>query len=1323
MDEKKVETTVMLNEAQRAIVDADRGLILVSASAGTGKTYTMTHRLIKRVREGQLSLDRCLILTFTEAAAKSMKDRIAKALRTAIQTADGLERQALLRQELLLETAQISTIHAFCLSVIKRHVHQLGEVEPELLSAPQAGVADDEVSERLWNEALDEVLTQAYQEADEAYQGALELGEEVYPFFWQLSDLLASSKSDEALRQEIKTLLSFLRTMPDYADWARDALARYDERVKDFGRSEVAQYYLEAMRELTAYCLPKLKACLASLESPDLLLLKDEIKSERYKAESIPVLKRLIDGLDELTWDALYELSQEELKPYVPQNRQGSPATAYRQALLEAIEELLYVLKGEWDKADCKERHLFHLPKQLFAKSTQEHEEELRKAKPYLTQFVELCLQVDRHYTALKRQEKLLDYSDMEHLAYELLKSPSVQHYYRTCFDEIYVDEYQDTSSLQEALLLQMGEERLFMVGDLKQSIYRFRHANPKLFLRRYEELSQAKAKGQLFRLSENYRSEPGLLHWVNQVFVSLMHPKSSGICYREGHAFELKKETVEASQSQESLQLLLFEDDRERQPESLATSAFYRHLDPTAICLARAVQAQLEAGRQPGDIAVLSRKNKELQEVAKVFQLMGLPYVFEKESQLSLGRTLRAFLAYLCVLDYPDQDQMLASALLSSLSVAGFDAHELMRLKQVAIQQEASLRYEEFYRACRCVLQLPSEALGEYDALLQGKLARFYETVSFWRAEALRLPWKRFLEALLEELDLRQRLLAEEDGEAKAAQLEEVLRWLEGFALIGRSPLRAMSERLEELGGEPELKQRKLEQSGQLPIRLMSFHKSKGLEFKLVYLYTKSSRRPKQEKKSKLAFSEQVGLAINRPKLGEKDDGKTMVQRYIADLDRKEELEEDLRLFYVALTRAEEKVYLCSDFAQLAETVEQSLWLLPHQVDEVPAYKIRDLQTKSLVLLLLQGLLYQRPELVTPFEEWIEARVKELECGTLAQETVFSLACLGAVVGTTTQQVEALFGTVGRQNSEKRANETGRLEDLKRRRLVLELEVKRCEEGEMKSSPAYAYLPSTTYGLKYSVSALKKRSWEDEESQEHPSSRAVADLARQLRDLPPRQGTTAMEAVGTTDSENFSEERPLKAHEVGTMLHRLYRYLRPAHFVDLGEHKARDLLKRQLGEWLACARLTEAEYSVALKHQKDLLAYLQSDLARLVARCDLGEKGSSVYREIPFTLVRDLGETLGETGEGKQDKVMVQGVIDLWFELEGKRYLVDFKTDRLFGTEEEIEKELGRRYQTQFDYYALAIKAETGKAVDEALVWLSRAKRPYQIALKKTKI
>ncbi len=833
-------------EGQRAAIDARNDSVLVSAAAGSGKTAVLVERVLSLLREGK-RIDRMLIVTFTRAAAGEMRERIGRRL-----DEEGAHDAHLRRQSMRLNRAAICTLHVFCYRLLQEHFQAVG-------IDPLCKIAEPEKLAALRKRAQDEILESAYAAPTEDEQA------------------LFSQFEDQQVVALLDQLYDFLLSQASPWEWAaaqcteeKAALAAWMPLLEE---SCIRQ--LEGAAEL----IPEMEALANRPDGPD-----------RY----LPMLER--DA-------ALTEQSLREARDGVLTGGKTSFARLSSQKAGPAenpdVTEQYKALREEW-KARMNEA------RQALPVSPGKAEEDLRHALPPLRALCGLAKRMHDRFYELKQQRNYLDYSDLEHLTLIALQNPDVRSAVAGSFDALFIDEYQDVSGIQEAILRALHEgfpNLLFMVGDVKQSIYRFRLADPTLFLQKYRDYSlDENAKERKILLQQNFRSDENVLLAVNEVFAHAMREKETEIAYDE--AAMLRPGGGQPFGAPVEIHLMVpnaGETDDEESAESSELSQGYRY---EAAFVAKKIKelmrfATVREGNisrplRYRDIALLVRyASGRAPYIAKALQMAGIPVYSDADAQFFEMPEVADVLNILRVLDNPLQDLPLLGTL--RCPCFQFTEEELARIRLT--ERTPGVPFHTAFRT----------AMGQ-DTPLGRKAKEAWDRLADWRFKSRFLPLDTLIWLILDESGLYMRAGCQEEGELRQANLRLLVERAEDDG--GKEGLSVFLRDMGRLHASDDGKAAKTLGENEDVVRILTLHKSKGLEFPVVFLL-EMARPFRKGDSSLLSLHGKYGMALQYIDAENRVTRETFAQKALAEVQEKEARAEEARLLYVGMTRAQERLIL----------------------------------------------------------------------------------------------------------------------------------------------------------------------------------------------------------------------------------------------------------------------------------------------------------------------------------------------------------------------------------------------------------------------------
>lgn len=831
--------------------------VLVSAAAGSGKTGVLTERIIDRLRDGE-NIDELLVLTFTRAAAGEMKKRVRDKILAAAESAPENQKSFWRKQLTLVGDASITTIHSFCLKLLKRHYNLLPGLDPKFR------ITDPKRAGLLQRDILEAYLEECYADPNE------EDRERVF----NLLRIYGSRLSDDGLKNEILRLTEFGCAQGDPAVWLQKSLKRFGD--------------LDFWHDLAV-----------SSAGADLDLLIASTKEDIACLNGCGGLTAYAETLGEdiLNLTSLKTAAWENLGNAAPFGRLKAKKKDDDPSLAAYIKS----------RREIRKKYFADVIQPLFFRSFQDYAREISLLLPAMETLATLTQTFFQRYSEAKLKKAALDFSDLELYTVRLLKeNPALAKEYQDFFHEVLIDEYQDINPLQEEIItLLAGKDKLFAVGDIKQSIYGFRLADHTLFQNRYRSYGREKANenGQMIFLNQNFRSRKEILATANMIFSRLMNETVSQLSYGEEEALKYGA-CYEGCGGDDAVEMAVIAKPAEKEIE---TAGDYETLS----CHGRFIAARIEKmmadgftvqdknGARPlryGDITVLMRAANDKGEIIGAeLENMGIPAVTPSVTGFLAGRETKLLSSFLSVLDNPLQDIPLAAVMRSPLF--SFSEDELMAL---SLQRGRKKLWEMVGKA----QQLQREGIN------LKKVVAFKEKILLWRGFAKIYPVGDLVDMFLKEFDYisfwgglpngRRRmqnvgLFAEEAlsfQEEDGGGLFDFLRYLDHLAANhGDVPAR--------------------EESDEDCVRVMSIHKSKGLEFPVVFLVQTEKKFNKQDLTGPLVLNGDWGFGPNHKDMERRVVSPTLPRLLIKNQKDRADLAEEMRVLYVALTRAKEKLII----------------------------------------------------------------------------------------------------------------------------------------------------------------------------------------------------------------------------------------------------------------------------------------------------------------------------------------------------------------------------------------------------------------------------
>ncbi|WP_456271859.1 helicase-exonuclease AddAB subunit AddA [Bacillus sp. AK031] len=1235
----KPENVTWTDDQWKAIWAKDRD-ILVAAAAGSGKTAVLVERIIQKIlaKEDGIDVDELLVVTFTNASAAEMRHRIGEALEKAISADPGSYH---LRKQLsLLNRASISTLHSFCLEVIRKYYYLI-DIDPGFR------ILDDTEGELLRDEVLDELFEEEY-------------GKENNDAFYKLVDTFTNDRSDAALQDMIRKLYDFSRSHPDPDAWLGELVKMYEVEEED---SIDDLPFIEALKFDISLSLKGAE----SLFQQAYEMAKEpggpSPRAENF-LDDLAVTERLATAF-QASWSEghsqFQNLKFSRLKPC-----KGDEYDA------ELVEEA----KGLRDKG---KKMIEKLAEDFFMRKPETYLRDMKKMRGTVESLVEAVRGFSKKFNDLKNEKGVVDFADLEHFCLEILNDreaaedkglkPSFAALeYRKQFKEVLVDEYQDTNLVQESILGLVtadGEStgNLFMVGDVKQSIYRFRLAEPNLFLGKYNRFTVSGLEaGMKIDLSRNFRSRREVLEGTNYLFKQIMGVNVGDIEY-DSEALLVKGATYPEDEKY-PIEVAIIDQSDDEAPASGNPSdnegILYDEgdLEKSVIearYMARKVKELISEGReiydpkagryrtlQYRDIVILLRSMPWAPEIMEEFKKHGIPIYANLSSGYFEATEVAIMLSLLKVIDNPYQDIPLVSVLRSP--IVGLDEEGLA---EVRIHSKSGTFYEAVQK------YIGKESGGVSNEEVHEKLSRFLSDLTVWRTKARQgalaeLVWQLYRDTRF--YDFAGGMPGGKQRQANLRALYDRARQYEETSFRGLFRFLRFIDRMRERGDDLGAARALSEQED--VVRMMTIHSSKGLEFPIVFVAGLSRQFNLMDLNQAYLLDKEYGFSSKYLDPEKRISYPSLPQLAFKRKKRLETIAEEMRVLYVALTRAKEKLYLLGTVKDAEKAMKQWKSALRHQDWLLPDFE----RAKAM-----------------SFMDWIgPALVRHQDCAHLNQG-----AAIPAFVSPEINShpscwkldiyPKSYFLMLGDEDG---AEENEWQEKVKEG-LPVEKESMDKEEITERLNWNYPYAEASVLPSKQSVSEIKRMF---EISDEASSDRMVRKIQKPIFRRP-----------------KFLQSKKLTPAEIGTAMHMVMQHISFSEMPDEGS-------LQQLLEDLQHKELLTKEQAASID-ASNILAFFRSDIGSRVLNA------AEVHREVPFSMAVPVNE-IDPSAASDSETVLVQGIIDLIFKDEKGLVLVDYKTDsihdRYKGGFDEARPILRDRYRVQVGLYTNAVERIWKETINE---------------------
>ena len=1264
----------------------DNQTLLVAAAAGSGKTAVLVERIITRLKDmdNPLSVQELMVVTFTKAAAQEMSARIGLALAKAMEsTEDAAMQERLERQLNLLPSAHISTLHSFCQWVIRSYFYKL-DINPTARIGNEAEMA------LLQQEVLADLLTKSYEEG-------------LYNIY-ELADFFSDDKSDAGLTAKIMSLYNYAMSLANPDGWLRKALEPYKEAMTVNPSETLWGQY---MWDQHVAVIDRIRERLERMEQ----ILLDPVGPHKWQNiyDNQLAALSMLSGAE--TWDDMGEACK-HTDTFIKDrfNKLGEEVDPSLQAEFKSL--------GSQNKDDLKaiQAAVFTVPEATL-------QEQFKAQYPIIKGLVELTIAFHKAYRDMKQEQGIMDFSDLEHLCLALLVEPGteddpqpsdVAKELQDTFKEIMVDEYQDTNGVQETIINLISRvDNRFYVGDVKQAIYSFRMADSSLFMEKYNTYGGTDAVERRIDLAKNFRSHENILAATNFLFYQIMTEEAAELNYTEAESLipgrivedapedwiggdvelqllDVSKDTLSASESDE---------DEGGDPENNE-----RELDFIIQKIKEIHGAKKKVQNPDGtfrqiewrDFAILRRSLAGWgTRAVEAMRQAGIPAVVNERDGYFEAQEIQLLLALLSIIDNPEQDLPMAAVLHSGL--VGLDANELGALR---LSGEGSLWS-----------LMPAYAEEAQDE----RLLAFIDHMERWRTLSRRHGVTDLLWDIYESQDYVNYVGAMPNGLVRRANVLALYDRAKGYEASGFRGLFRFLRFVESLrDSNQDMPLANVVSEADNVVRLMTIHKSKGLEFPVVFLSGVQKRFNMMDLRSELLIDKNAGLGLKGYFPDIRVSFPTMPWFYVKDVKEAALKAEEQRILYVALTRARDKLFL-TGFVKGFKNSAGKLSSLGELINNVAAVEGQQLPTDIITQ-------------ANTYLEWlIMGFTRHLDGGNplrVAIEyegpTYFDLPDKKCRI-----KVEVHDGSLYGDLDYKADIDETTINKVRKLQAVNSVELP--QEIIERFNYNYPYSDATRRTAKISVSELKRRFQEREleagtiDTLNEPiitvdtgAKRAVSDtILGQAIKLDPKSsanveakntnaaGLPITEASDVTVSSDElansvfgrkpqalqSEEDVLTGAQWGTLMHEAMQWLPLAKYTQAS-------LTKELDALVTKGTFTEEERN--LLSDTSLYKFFSSDLGKRLINA------KRIERELPFSMLFE-GKRVYDTLEDGEN-LFLQGIIDTAFEEDGEWVLVDYKTDRVKSGEDLI-----KRYKIQMDLYKEALQRLTGMSVKASYIYSFR--------------
>ena len=1212
------------NEQLQAIQEKNSN-ILVAAAAGSGKTAVLVERIIHKIIDEQMDIDKILVVTFTNAAASEMRERILEAIYKKLE--ENPENVHLQRQIILLNKASICTIHSFCLDVIHNHFYEI-----DLPS--NFKIADTAEIDLLKQEVLDDLFEQKYTENDKN--------------FIELLENYTNYRGDEALQELVLKIYKFIQSSPFPIKWLQEKLELLKIEDKDISQTIWGKLIIQTVDDDIQESIMQLEVTKSKMALyPEMTKFYQTISEDIINLQDLQKYN---------SWDELYiKLLNFNFSKWPVDKK--------------VINDLKEDSKEIRDKV---KKHIKEKTAKLLSCSQEQAVKDLKIITPILEKLSNLVTEFTKNFAEKKKEKNCIDFNDIEHFALKILldenNNPTeVAKKYKEKFEEIAIDEYQDSNLVQEAILTSISKgNNIFMVGDVKQSIYKFRQARPELFLQKYDEYKNKEEKAQednlKIQLFRNFRSRQNILNITNLVFESIMSKELGDINYNENEylnyganylepeeiknyagiaeldIIDLKEdESITAFEGEED------EEEQERVEDDVLEAKFVANKIQELLNSNYMVFDKKQGYRKirPKDIVILLRATSNLSPIyEKELSDLELP-VFSDTSGTYLDTVeIQTILSVLKIIDNPLQDIPLVVVLRSS--ICNFTDNDLITIRLTD-------RNCNFYEAL-----IKTRLICDGD--LKNKIESFLEKLEKWKSISQYMPLDEFIWQIYLDTGYYQYVGLLPNGAMRQANLKtlfEKAKQYEKASFKGLFNFIQFIDKLKKQNGD--LASAKLIGENEDVIRIMSIHKSKGLEFPVVFLCNSHKKFNMQDLNDNILLHQDIGFGPTIMDTTRKIKYSSIAKDAIKLKMKQETLSEEQRILYVALTRAKEKLYITGrskDFTKYVQDKNKVLEMYESENIKLDAKLMKKansyLDWIMYVYLFnqgrtitLKGESYKLSDIIT-----LNVSNKKDLLKALAKEEVVEQIDLK-------EKIEQILKNKSDEENKKSEQALKELLEWK-----------------------YDYIVDTTLPTKSSVTKIKQEKIKLEEMLKGIESEEV-------------------EYKKSYTPKFMQEDKKISSAEKGTLVHLCIQRLD-----ERKDYELKDIQNMILN-------LVEKE--IITQNEADAI---DVNLIYQYTKSQLFEelrKAKEVHKEQPFYINIPAKDVVSEAENSKKN-ILVQGIIDLYYiDKNDNLVLIDFKTDYISNEPNAKEKILDK-YKVQLEIYKTALEQALNRKTSKTALCLVKS-------------
>ncbi len=1235
------------DEQKQAIYEKNNN-ILVAAAAGSGKTAVLVERIINKVINENVDIDKILVVTFTNAAASEMRERILDAIYKKLE--ENPDSMNLQRQITLLNKASICTIHSFCLDVIRNNFYEID-------ISSNFRIGDTTEVEMIKQDALEELFEQKYMDNDNG--------------FIKLVETYTDYRGDEKLQDIILGIYKYIQSNPFPEKWLSEKIDEFNIDVNiDFGSTIWGKIILE-------YTSEEMNSMIMKLEK----IKNDTLRFSELEKFSL-TLQDDINNLKTINfsnWDTAYENMNSLKWTKWPVDRNVTID------LKNEAKEIRDSVKKEFSK-------------NILKYNSKVANEDILKMYEILVEIKKLILEFSEIFASKKKERNIIDFNDIEHFALKILvnekgESTEIAKKYQENFDEILIDEYQDSNLVQENILTSISKgNNIFMVGDVKQSIYKFRQARPELFLDKYEKYDiksglSVDSKGEKIQLFKNFRSRKNVLDITNLVFEDIMSKKLGNVEYNEeeylnyGANYPEPEKPIEHSGiaelniidlKEKEDDIYIEENDNNNdvekaidEPKSENSTQEAQERIEDAVLEARFVANKIQEilnsdyhvfDRKKGyrkvqakDICVLLRATSVLAPIyEKEISEKGIAVFSDSSSTYLESMEVQTITSLLKVIDNPMQDIPLITVLRSN--IFGFTDNDLIEIR---LTDKKCTFYESMLKSRISV-----------DNGLRHKIDFVIESLRKWKNEEEYTPLNEFIWKLYLDTGFYNYVTLLPNGNLRQANLKLLFEKAKQYEKVSFKGLFSFINFIDKVKtSSSDMSAAKIVGENDDVIRIMSIHKSKGLEFPIVFLSSTGKKFNMQDLNTPILIHQDIGFGPQFIDAESKVEYPSLAKEAIRIKAKEETISEEMRVLYVALTRAKEKLIITG----MSKDIEKSFKDKNKQL-EMHQQKNVFKESKELEKL--------SPNLVgkyTSYLDWLELVYeynKDNKIDNIIKLNIYNKRDLIAEISNEDNEEISMMKKVKEEIQEKEKQMSSEKEKKHKKDILDKLKWR------------YAHTRESKIPTKTSVTKLK-------ELEAETAQLDIDDLVDIARTRNNKAEERNQKHTMLSAKPRFMEKiQKLNSAQKGTLMHLCVQLLDEKKEYNLEKIKEfiQDLKNRNIISEIEAKNVNE----------QMLFRYTKSELWNEL------KLAKEIHKEEPFYINIDANTIFDDAEEG--ETILVQGIIDLYYiDKEGKLILVDYKTD--YVPDGDVSK-LEQKYKVQLDLYKKALEDALGRKVDKAMIW-----------------